>query len=85
MVSRFLNLFLLTGPNTLLSGHLTLLGIENSVTYILCLLKPLLSLKALSGQLHLSKIKVKKEAEDTFNRFIGHRMKGLVYMPDIST
>lgn len=45
MVSQFPNLFLLTGPNTLPSGHSTLLGIEASVAYILRLLKPLLQKK----------------------------------------
>lgn len=84
-MSGFPNLFLLTGPNTLPSGHSTLLGIENSVTYILRLLEPLLNSKALSGQPHTSKIEVKKEAEDSFNRFVERRMKGLVYTSDVST
>lgn len=53
--------------------------------YILRLLEPLLRSKALSGQPHPSKIEVKKEAEDAFNRFVERRMKGLVYTSDIST
>ncbi|KFY45041.1 hypothetical protein V494_01170 [Pseudogymnoascus sp. VKM F-4513 (FW-928)] len=43
MVPGFPNLFLLTGPNTLPSGHSTLLSIENSVAYILRLLEPQLA------------------------------------------
>ncbi len=85
MVSGFPNLFLLTGPNTLPSGHSTLLGIEHSVTYILRLLEPLLGSKVLSNQPSASKIEIKKEAEDDFNRFVERRMKGLVYTSDIST
>lgn len=85
MVSGFPSLFLLTGPNTLLSGHSTLLGIEHSVTYILRLLESLLGSKVLSNQPSASKIEVKKEAEGDFNRFVERRMKGLVYTSDIST
>lgn len=85
MVSGFPNLFLLTGPNTLPSGHSTLLGIESSVTYILRLLEPQLRWKALSDQPHPSKMEVKKEAEDAFNRFVECRMEGLVYTSDVST
>lgn len=84
-MSRFPNLILLTGPNTLPSGHSPLLGLEHSVTYILRLLEPLLGSKVLSNQPSASKIEVKKEAEDDFNRFVERRMKGLVYTSDIST
>jgi hypothetical protein len=69
-MSGFPNLFLLTGPNTLPSGHSTLLGIEYSVTYILRLLQPLLGSKVPSNQPRASKIEIKKEAEDAFNKFI---------------
>lgn len=85
MVSGFPNLFLLTGPNTLPSGHSTLLGIEHSVTYILRLLEPLIGWKVQSNQPRTSKIEVKKEAEDNFNIFVEDRMKGLVYTSDTNT
>jgi hypothetical protein len=85
MVSGFPNLFLLTGPNTLPSGHSTLLGIEYSVTYILRLLEPLLRQRALSNQPKTATIEVRKEAEDDFNRFVERKMKGLVYTSDVST
>ena len=85
MVSGFPNLFLLTGPNTLPSGHSTLLGIENSVTYILRLLEPLLGSEGTSKKPHSSTIEVKKDAEDAFNRFVERRMKGLVYTSNVST
>jgi hypothetical protein len=85
MVSGFPNLFLLTGPNTLPSGHSTLLGIENSVTYILRLLEPLLSSEGTSKKPHSSTIEVKKDAEDAFNRFVERRMKGLVYTSNVNT
>jgi hypothetical protein len=84
MVSGFPNLFLLTGPNTLPSGHSTLLGIENSVTYILRLLEPLLSSEEPPKKPHSSTIEVKKDAEDAFNRFVERRMKGLVYIHRMS-
>lgn len=85
MVSGFPNLFLLTGPNTLPSGHSTLLSIENSVAYILRLLEPQLSPKLPLSQTLLSTIEVKRSAEQAFNRDLECRLKGLVYTQSVSS
>ena len=79
MVPHFPNLFLLTGPNTLPSGHSTLFGIECSVEYILRLLKPLFS----QAQTGYSRIEVKKVAYESFNNWLQRRLKGLVYTNDV--
>jgi hypothetical protein len=75
MVSGFPNLFLLTGPNTLPSGHSTLLSIENSVAYILRLLEPQLAPKSPLSQTMLSTIEVTRSAEEAFNRDLEYRLK----------
>jgi hypothetical protein len=69
-VPKFPNLFLLTGPNTLPSGHSSHLGIEASVTYILRLLEPLVRNTSSRAQTNISGIEVKEEAENSFNEII---------------
>ncbi|KFY31398.1 hypothetical protein V493_01149 [Pseudogymnoascus sp. VKM F-4281 (FW-2241)] len=84
MVSGFPNLFFLTGPNTLPSGHSTLLSIENSVSYILRLLEPQLAPKSPLSQT-LSTIEVKRSAMEAFNRDLECRLKGLVYARSVNS
>lgn len=84
-MSGFPNLFLITGPNTLPSGHSTLLSIENSVAYILRLLEPQLAPKLPLSQTILSTIEVKRSAEEAFNRDLEFRLKRLVYTRGVSS
>lgn len=83
-MSGFPNLFLLTGPNTLPSGHSTLLSIENSVAYILRLLEPQLGPKLPLSQT-MATIEVKRSAEEAFNRDLKCRLKRLVYTRTVSS
>ena len=84
-MSQFPNIFLLTGPNTLPSGHSTLLSIEASVAYILRLLEPLLRQNLPSSQPKFSKIEATANAEKSFNRCLERRLKGLVYTAGVSS
>ncbi|KAH7231680.1 uncharacterized protein BKA55DRAFT_524457, partial [Fusarium redolens] len=79
-VSGFPNLFLLTGPNTLPSGHSTLVGIECSVEYITRLMSRFLDN-------HSSKVKfeVKAEAQDSFNTLLQSKLQRLIYTSDVSS
>lgn len=79
---EFPNLFFLTGPNTLPSGHSTLAGIESSVEYILRILGPILSKEADPLVSKRVKVQVKSTAHKSFNDWIQEKMKGLVYTAD---
>jgi hypothetical protein len=80
-VSGFPNFFILTGPNTLPSGHSTLLGIECSVEYILRLLSRFFNNPKPSKKV---KIEVTAKAQESFNTEIESRMQRLVYNSDVS-
>ncbi|SPO04114.1 related to putative monooxygenase [Cephalotrichum gorgonifer] len=75
-VTGFPNLFLLTGPNTLPSGHSTLVGIECSVTYISRVLERLFSDPTLSRNM---KIEATAAAQKSFNDWIQRKLQSLVY------
>ncbi|KAG7285860.1 hypothetical protein NEMBOFW57_008154 [Staphylotrichum longicolle] len=75
-VPDFPNLFLLTGPNTLPSGHSTLVGIECSVEYILRLISRLVKEPMETKGV---KVQVMPSAHKSFNDWIQARMQGLVY------
>ncbi|POR31065.1 Uncharacterized protein TPAR_08733 [Tolypocladium paradoxum] len=80
-VADFPNLFLLTGPNTLPSGHSTLVGIECSVEYILRLIDPLIDEDTKTPR--RASIQVKEAAQRVFNNRIQADMQGLVYTADV--
>lgn len=73
---EFPNLFLLTGPNTLPSGHSTLVGIECSVEYIVRLISRLAHESTATKPV---KVQVRPSAHKSFNDWIQARMQGLVY------
>ncbi|KAL2802996.1 hypothetical protein BJX63DRAFT_437366 [Aspergillus granulosus] len=79
-VPSFPNFFMVTGPNTLPSGHSTLFGIECSVEYILRVLQPLLS-QDNRGQYR--QIEVRAAAHERYNADIQHKLDGLVYSADV--
>ncbi len=72
------NLFILTGPNTLPSGHSTLAGIEASVEYIIRLLRGL----SRNSDSRVS-VNVKPEAQANYNDMIQRRLTNLVYTADV--
>ncbi|KAK2591269.1 hypothetical protein QQS21_011050 [Conoideocrella luteorostrata] len=72
----FPNLFFLTGPNTLPSGHSTLVGVECSVEYILRIMSPFLKN---SGVFKGRSIQVSAMAQERFNNWIQAKLCGLVY------
>ncbi|KAK3298714.1 uncharacterized protein B0H64DRAFT_439154 [Chaetomium fimeti] len=75
-VPHFPNLFLLTGPNTLPSGHSTLAGIECSVEYILRVIARLAKNATTTKGV---KVQVKPTAHKSFNDWIEAKMQNLVY------
>lgn len=77
-VSGFPNLFILTGPNTLPSGHSTLVGIESSVEYIVRLLHRL-------GKYPDTRVKlnVKPAAQAFYNDRIQRKLSELVYTSNV--
>jgi hypothetical protein len=75
-VPEFPNLFLLTGPNTLPSGHSTLVGIECSVEYILRIISRLAKEPTATKEV---KIQIKPSAHWSFNDWIQDKMQDLVY------
>ena len=77
-VSGFPNLFVLTGPNTLPSGHSTLVGIESSVEYIIRLLR-----HADKGPAARVKINVKPRAQAIYNACIQRELSKLVYTDEV--
>ncbi|KAI8689141.1 hypothetical protein NCS55_00170200 [Fusarium keratoplasticum] len=79
-ISGFPNLFVLTGPNTLPSGHSTLVGIECSVEYIIRLMSRVFNN-------HSSKVKLEMtaEAQDSFNTVLQSKLQRLVYTSDVSS
>ncbi|KAM0252769.1 hypothetical protein ACHAQJ_007607 [Trichoderma viride] len=79
-VAGFPNLFLLTGPNTLPSGHSTLIGIECSVEYILRLIS-----QAPGGFVPSNRVRieVKSSSQIAFNEWIQSQMQRLVYTADV--
>ncbi|KAL1958499.1 hypothetical protein VTO42DRAFT_4363 [Malbranchea cinnamomea] len=81
MVASFPNFFILTGPNTIPSGHSALIGIECTVDYILRLLRPLLlprSNRGCTADRHVGSIEVRSEAQERFNRRIQRKLDKLV-------
>ncbi|KAK2754293.1 hypothetical protein FQN54_007173 [Arachnomyces sp. PD_36] len=81
-VANFPNLFLLTGPNSLPSGHSTLISIECSVEYILRLLKRVLPQPHSPGHTN-AWLHVKKDAQDAYNGWIQEKLQGTVYTSDV--
>ncbi|KAL2812895.1 hypothetical protein BDW59DRAFT_178493 [Aspergillus cavernicola] len=79
-VPLFPNLFIVTGPNTLPSGHSTLLGIECTVDYILRVIRPLFSRRQGDQCRH---IKVRRVPHDDYNFNLQHRLDGLIYSSDV--
>ncbi len=77
---EFPNLFLLTGPNTLPSGHSTLVGIECSVEYILRVIGHLAKESTVTKGV---KVQVLPNAHQSFNDCIQTRMQGLVYTANV--
>lgn len=77
-VSGFPNLFILTGPNTLPSGHSTLIGIESSVEYIIRLLR--IASKDPAARVQLN---VKPSAQESYNNRIQEKLSHLVYTSDV--
>lgn len=80
---EFPNLFFLTGPNTLPSGHSTLTGIECSVEYILQMLGTIISEEEDSLISKRVMVQVRSNAHSSFNDWIQERMQGLVYTSDV--
>ena len=78
-VSGFPNLFILTGPNTLPSGHSTLIGIESSVEYIIRLLRVVGK-----GTTARAKLDVKPGAQASYNERIQKRLSRLIYSSDVA-
>ncbi|KAL8341211.1 hypothetical protein RB601_005734 [Gaeumannomyces tritici] len=81
-VPEFPNLFLLTGPNTLPSGHSTLVGIECSVEYILRVIARIVRESTATKGV---KLQVRPSAHQSFNDWIQTRMQGLVYTANVRT
>ncbi|KAF3210387.1 hypothetical protein TWF106_010683 [Orbilia oligospora] len=81
MVPNFPNMSILTGPNTLPSGHSTLVEIECTVRYISRLLQPLLA--PTQTQSTKCKIQVKQNAYDEYNKWVQTELSGLVYTPKV--
>ncbi|KAK4194381.1 hypothetical protein QBC40DRAFT_319904 [Triangularia verruculosa] len=79
-VPEFPNLFFLTGPNTLPSGHSTLVGIECSVEYILRIISRLAKESAATKGV---KVQVMPSAHKFFNDWIQARMQGLIYTTNV--
>ncbi|KAL2193553.1 hypothetical protein P885DRAFT_45032 [Corynascus similis CBS 632.67] len=79
-VPDFPNLFLLTGPNTLPSGHSTLVGIECSVEYILRVISRLAKESTATKRV---KAQVIPSAHKSFNGWVQAKMQGLVYTPNV--
>ncbi|KAL2859913.1 uncharacterized protein BJX67DRAFT_386522 [Aspergillus lucknowensis] len=79
-VPSFPNLFMITGPNTLPSGHSTLFGIECSVEYIMRVLQPLFSHDKRDGCIWID---VRAAAHETYNTDIQNRLDKLIYSADV--
>ncbi|KAH6854758.1 hypothetical protein B0I37DRAFT_422569 [Chaetomium sp. MPI-CAGE-AT-0009] len=79
-VPEFPNLFLLTGPNTLPSGHSTLIGVECSVEYIL---RVITRFAKVSTPAKGVKLQVKPSAHKSFNDGIQVKMQDLVHTEDV--
>lgn len=77
---EFPNLFLLTGPNTLPSGHSTLVGIECSVKYILRVVSRLMRESTAKERV---KVKVRPSAHKSFNDWVQAKIQGLVYTANV--
>ncbi|KAL2836849.1 hypothetical protein BJX68DRAFT_274327 [Aspergillus pseudodeflectus] len=76
----FPNFFMITGPNTLPSGHSTLLGIECSVEYIMRVLQPLFSHNKRD---RCRWIDVRPAAHEMYNVNLQHKLDGLIYSADV--
>ncbi|KAH0563133.1 hypothetical protein GP486_002302 [Trichoglossum hirsutum] len=76
-VSKFPNLFLLTGPNTLPTDNSTLVGIENSIIYIIRLLRCLLPVNGRPPR--FASISPTEDAQRSYNEWIREKLAGLVY------
>lgn len=87
MVPDFPNLFLLTGPNTLPTGHSTLFGIECSVEYIIRILKPLCLNPSTQPRPEViaqgSKIAVTKKAHERFNQSLDRSFEGITSCKEV--
>lgn len=80
MVNSFPNFFIMTGPNTLPSGHSTLLGIECTADYILRVMSPLTSNMTTT---RCKKLEVRREAQDRFNSSIQLKLNQLIYSSNV--
>lgn len=84
-VSKFPNLFLLAGPNTLPSSNSTLRGIECSIVYITRVLRGLWARNPSQQSQARLEIAPSPSAQAMFNAELQRKMRALVYTQQVNT